>query len=284
MRKVDASAVQWEQISQHRKESPWFRRLLQGERGALDNYEFALVRVDEDYDTPRHNHNFDQVRIMLDGSFDFGGQVQEAGTIGYFPAGTYYTQSARGPSVTLLLQIGAACKQGYLDFAQVRSAAADLAKTGEFKDGIYHFEDDSGALQTLDGYEAVFKHAAGFAPRNPEPRFDGPIIINTSAVDAIPSPLGGSTRFFGTFNEYGLTLSQRTASSGQTLTLRPASGQKALFYVQSGALALEMGESLGEGTALELAVNETLTGTAKEDLALYQIDVPNFGDVQSEAA
>ncbi len=284
MRKVAATALQWEQISQHRKESPWFRRLLQGPRGELDNYEFALVRVDDTYDTPRHNHNFDQVRIMLEGRFDFGGQVQEAGTVGYFPAGTYYTQSARGPSVTLLLQIGAACRQGYLDFSQVRNAAAELARIGEFKEGMYHYEDEAGRQRSVDGYEAVFKHAAGFAPRNPEPRFEEPVIVNVDAVEPRPSRDGGATRYFGTFNEYGLTLQQRVAKAGETVTLQPRPGQKALYYVMAGRLDTEAAGDLTEGMAIELMAGERITGTVRDDLVVYQIDLPHFGEAASSAA
>ena len=284
MRKAVASAVQWEQISQHRKESPWFRRLLQGERGALDNYEFALVRVDDKYDTPSHNHNFDQVRIMLDGSFDFGGQVQDAGTVGYFPAGTYYQQSARGPSVTLLLQVGAACRQGFLDFTQVRDAAAELARKGEFKDGKYHATDEAGQQTIVDGYEAVFEHAAGFPPRNPEPRFGAPVIVNVDAVEARPGDEGGSTRFFGTFNEYGLTLRQRLAEAGESISLKPKVGQKALFYVLAGAVETTDAGVLAEGTAIELDAGEKITGTAKDALAVFQIDLPNFDETASAAA
>jgi len=283
MRMANALEMQWEQISQHRKESPWFRRLLQGPRGALDNYEFTLVRVEDKYDTPRHNHNFDQVRIMLDGSFDFGGQVQEAGTVGYFPAGTYYTQSARGASVTLLLQIGAACRQGYVDFTQVRGAASELALKGEFEDGLYRFEDENGDVQVVDGYEAVFKQAAGFAPVNPEPRFEGPVIVNTEAVEPRASADGGAIRFFGTFNEYGLTLTQRLGRTGEDMTLRPKSGQKALLYVQSGRLDSDGAGELTEGIAIELDAGETVTGQVAADLAVYQIDLPAFDEAAPAA-
>lgn len=276
MRLVRPDDVEWEQISRHRKESPWFRRLLQGKRGALDNYEFALVRVEDRYDTPRHNHNFDQVRIMLDGSFDFGGQVQTEGTIGYFPAGTYYTQSARGPSTTLLLQIGAACRQGYLDFGQVREAAETLAAEGEFKDGLYHFTDASGQARTVDGYDAVFQRGAGFEASIPKPRFEGPILINPEAVDALPSDQGGSERFLGTFNEYGLTLSQRLGVDGTILTLRPRAGQKALLYLMTGGLQVRDGQHISRGTAIELARGDSIEATADGAVTLTQIDIPAF--------
>lgn len=283
MRTADASQVQWEQISQHRKESPWFRRLLQGPRGELDNYEFALVRVDERYDTPRHNHNFDQVRIMLEGAFDFGGQVQTAGTIGYFPAGTHYTQSARGASITLLLQVGAACQQGYLDFGQVREAAAELARSGEFIDGIYHYTDEDGTQRSEDGYDAVFRHAAGFKAEIPEPRFENPVIVNTDAVPPLPSEDGGQTRFFGTFNEYGLSLSQRLGTAGEVVTLRPRKGQKALFYVVDGSLE-DADLNIEPGVAIELMPEEAVAGTVTGDLAVFQIDLPQFQLQQRDAA
>lgn len=280
MRMTDAASVQWEKISQHRKESPWFRRLLKGERGELDNYEFTLVKVDERYDAPRHNHNFDQVRILLEGDFDFGPQVQSAGMIGYFPAGTFYTQSARGRSVTLLLQIGAACRQGYLDYDQVRQAAAELAQEGEFRDGMYHCEDETGAAQVLDGYEAVFRRGAGYPADIPHPRYEAPVLMNAEAVDALPDANGGRTRFFGTFNEYGLTISQRLGEVDDAVTLKPADRQKALYFVQKGALVTEEHGRIQAGMAIELQPGEALSGRVAEALEVVQIDLPDFDRFQ----
>ena len=91
------------------------KRLLRGRAGAPDNYELSLVLMDGDYTTPRHKHNFDQVRYMVEGEFGYGrskDEVQQQGTIGYFPEGVSYEQRAVRRSVTLLLQGGGASGAG----------------------------------------------------------------------------------------------------------------------------------------------------------------------------
>ncbi|MEZ5927987.1 MAG: hypothetical protein R3C55_05850 [Parvularculaceae bacterium] len=78
------------------------KRLLRGRAGAPDNYELSLVLMDGDYTTPRHKHNFDQVRYMVEGEFGYGrskDEVQQRGTIGYFPEGVSYEQRRRARSV-----------------------------------------------------------------------------------------------------------------------------------------------------------------------------------------
>lgn len=278
MQKNSAKEIEWRQVSQHRAESPWFRRLLQGVPGEPDNYEFSLVRVDGEYHTPRHKHNFDQIRIMIDGSFDFGNAVQREGMIGYFPAGTPYTQSADSSSVTLLLQIGAACRQGYLSYDQVEEAAEKLAEKGRFDGGLYYWANDQGEEKKRDGYEAVFIEAAGVLPEYPLPRFLNPVIINPIAVEAlVDKQLHGRTRALGTFNEYGLSICVREASKGESFSLEGANGQKVLVYCLSGSGETAALGAYEEGVAIALDYSETLALTAGSDSRFVQIDLPDFG-------
>ncbi|MCG8442932.1 MAG: hypothetical protein MI723_14105 [Caulobacterales bacterium] len=284
MKLVAADTIAWREVSQHRAESPLFRRLIQGEPGALDNFEFSQVKVESAYYTPRHKHNFDQVRIMLEGEFDYGGGVQREGMIGYFPAGTPYTQQATTASVTLLLQVGAACRQGYLGYDDVEEVAARLAARGAFEDGIYVWTDEQGVARRRDGYEAVYQEARGEAPDYPRPRFLGPVIMNPAAVAALPdAERGGATRRLGVFNEYGLALSVREAAPGETLTLAPAPGQRALAYCVSGAGRTGEGAAAGAGLAIDLLRGEALSVTADASLSFLQIDLPDFAAPEPRA-
>ena len=45
-------------------------RILEGEPGP-DNFALKLVNIQGDFFSPRHRHNFDQVRLQLEGSFDY---------------------------------------------------------------------------------------------------------------------------------------------------------------------------------------------------------------------
>ena len=95
-------------VSGHRSGGIDFKRLIQGTPGAADNFELSLVRTAGDYYTPRHRHNFDQVRFCLEGVMNYApGKNLERGAVGYFPEGTFYgPQQDTAVSVTLVLQMG----------------------------------------------------------------------------------------------------------------------------------------------------------------------------------
>ena len=96
MRVVQASEARFVGPKAHREGGIQFRYLLEGEEGRRDNYALTLVDIANAFATPRHRHNFDQVRIMMDGSFGFGPSlVQHKGSVGYFSEGTHYTQIGR---------------------------------------------------------------------------------------------------------------------------------------------------------------------------------------------
>src|SRR5689334_3275343 len=68
----------------------------------------------EKYFSPRHHHNFDQIRFVVAGEVDFNAHVASAGDCVYFPEGTHYginpitetvttcTVQTQGPSWSLL--------------------------------------------------------------------------------------------------------------------------------------------------------------------------------------
>ena len=57
----------WECVSGHRGGGIEFRPLLAGAEGAKDNHHLSLWRESGRFFSPRHRHNFDQVRICLEG-------------------------------------------------------------------------------------------------------------------------------------------------------------------------------------------------------------------------
>ena len=89
-------------------------RILEGEPGP-DNFALKLVNIQGDFFSPRHRHNFDQVRLQLEGSFDYDRDgCFTPGAIGYFPEGTRYgPQTSSGNTWNLLLQFGGASGSGY---------------------------------------------------------------------------------------------------------------------------------------------------------------------------
>ena len=101
------------------------------------------ARLGTDYSGPRHRHNFDQYRFMIEGSSDYGQDGPlKAGMLGYYPEGVPY-----GPQVNkteifcAVLQFGGASGSGYLLPREVKAGMEEMKKFGEFKDGIFHRHD-----------------------------------------------------------------------------------------------------------------------------------------------
>ena len=95
MQTIHADAIEFGAVSGHRSGGIDFKRLMQGTPGSPDNFEFSIVRTAGDYFTPRHRHNFDQVRYCIEGAMNYApGKDLKAGTAGYFPEGTYYGPQA----------------------------------------------------------------------------------------------------------------------------------------------------------------------------------------------
>ena len=67
--------------------------------------EYSLSVVPDGYFTPRHRHNFDQIRYTLSGIQSTGLGDLAAGECGYFPEGSYYgPQKQAGECECLVLQ------------------------------------------------------------------------------------------------------------------------------------------------------------------------------------
>ena len=88
------------------------RRLLEGNPGTVDNFQIGIGVSQGDFYSPRHRHNFEQIRVQLDGEayFDRDGTMTP-GTVGYFPEGVFYGPQSQKPgmiSTTAVLQFGGA--------------------------------------------------------------------------------------------------------------------------------------------------------------------------------
>jgi hypothetical protein len=53
---------------EHRGGTFHSRTLAEGEPGTPGNFKFSLSRLGTDYSGPRHRHNFDQYRFMIEGN------------------------------------------------------------------------------------------------------------------------------------------------------------------------------------------------------------------------
>lgn len=204
MQTTHAADVEWGEVSGHRSGGIRFKRLLQGTPGTPDNFELSIVRTAGDYFTPRHRHNFDQVRFCLEGAMNFApGRDLKAGTVGYFPEGTFYgPQSDTSRSVVLLLQMGGSAGYGFMSYQQLAGGYKKLSDLGRFDGGVFTHHTSDGRLIRKDGYEAIWEHVNGHGVLYPPPRYEEPVIIYPDSFGWLPTrDPGFELKHMATFGE-----------------------------------------------------------------------------------
>ncbi len=170
------------------------KHLLFGEDNSPNNYDLNMGQTGGGgWRTPRHRHNFDQVRYVISGRLPYSEtDYLEEGWIGYFPESVHYGPQERAEGLrTLVLQAGGASGQGYLSVAQREATNAELEKDGEFRKGKYYFTDENGVEQEQDGSQAIFERAVGRKLEFAAPRYTDVIAMNPDAYDWLPQGAEG---------------------------------------------------------------------------------------------
>jgi hypothetical protein len=287
MQTVHAGDVSWGKVSGHRSGRIEFKRLLQGAAGAPDNFEWSIVRTGGDYFTPRHRHNFDQVRLCLEGAMNYApGKDLKAGTVGYFPEGTFYgPQSDTSDSVVLLLQMGGSAGYGFMSYQQLNDGYRKLSDLGRFDGGIFTRSTPDGRVIRKDGYEAIWEHINGHAVEYPPPRFDEPIIIYPDSFGwVVTRDLGFELKHMATFGERAVNIGEIRATRGARHSVDRHRAPELLF-VESGAIRdVTSGEVLDTHCAFR--VDPADAGReleVVEDCVLFFVQLPKF-DTRCAAA
>ncbi len=262
-----------------------FKDLLLGVEGRPDNYGLQWVTVDGAYHAPRHRHNFEQVRIMIEGSFGFGpGLVQEAGSIGYFCESTYYTQKAEERSVTLLLQIGGPSGAGFMSREQLRKGIEELSTRGQFNDGIFTWHDDQGKKHNQDSYEAVWEHVHQRKLNYAKPQFSGPILMRPERFAWVEIASGVSKKLLGRFHERGLELSQLKLEANTSFVLPTQEQAHILVCIEGhGKIGRNMRDQIAASeshyltwTSIACDKGEIVSIQTDQDSVFWQFGLPNF--------
>ncbi len=279
MQVSNADTMQWGPFAEHRVGEILQKRLITGEEGQPDNFEFSLVFVPEAYSTPRHRHIFDQIRFVRDGEFGYGDdKVQKAGEIAYFPEGVYYEQNANGKSETLLLQFGSPGGHGFLTRKNVLDSIAALSKTGEFHDGVYTFYKD-GKKFNQDAVEAMYEYALGQKITYPAPRYEKPVIMNPEAFTWVPTRQAGVySKLLGSYTERDIEIAMWKLEQG-TRKKFTAEHAGLLLFILSGHGACDEDVWASE-TAIYLKKGESATMVADTTSEIYLIRLPRFDDTQ----
>ena len=283
MRMVHVDEQAFARVSGHRDGDIQFKKLISGTAGAPDNFEFALVRQRGRYETPRHRHNYEQFRFVLEGEYAYAGRRRmRTGTIGYFPEGTPYGPQKIDDCTVLAVQFGGPSGQGVLDYESLRRGHGELAELGRFEKGAFVRHDakslPSGVKRKQDGYEAIWEHVTGRKLTYAKARYVEPVICDPAHVpwEATATP-GVAVRRCGSFAA-GASISFWRLEPEAALAVSGAGAQ--LVYVLEGQGSVGA-TAWRAGSALAVEPGEAATLTATGPSHILQLGLPH---VPAEAA
>ena len=249
-------------------------RIVEGEPGP-GNFSLRLVNIAGKYFSPRHRHNFDQIRFQLEGVFDYEADGKlTPGELGYFPEGTRYgPQTCETDTSNLLLQFGGASGAGYTTEAEAQKAAEALKAKGSFEKGVFTYAKADGGKVNQDAYEAIWEHIHGRELRYPKERYVRPVLMDPAHFAWLPidGQPGTMRKPMGVFSERATRLAFCNAEAGAKLALEAAS----LFFVLSGAGSVE-GKPYRKHTTIHLKAGEAASLVATTATELLQIGLPQF--------
>ena len=260
-----------------------YYELLSGSDGAPDNFYLQLSVLSGDFVSPRHRHNFDQVRFQLEGSFDFAADGRkDPGSIAYFPEGTRYgPQQALSPSsATLVLQFGGASGNGYMSEAQFQQGLAEMKQgPGTFANGIYTQEKPGGGKINQDAYEAVWEHVNGRDLAYPKERYSHAVFMEPANFDWLPGAPGLASKLMGVFSERGSRLHFHRMDAGSRMALEDGS----LYFVCAGAGEVA-GKHYSPRTTIHVEHGELADLRAADATEVLQIGLPRFATATAQRA
>jgi hypothetical protein len=257
------------------------RIMVEGTPGTLDNFQVSFGQMGGDFNSPRHRHNFEQIRYQLEGVLDYGrdGKLVQ-GMVGYFPEAVYYGPQSQDPSIsckTIVLQFGGASGSGYLSQAEVKAGMEELKAEGEFRDGIFRRRADVEGKRNMDGYQAIWERVNGRQMVYPKPRYPQPIFMDPANYEWVPvegSP-GVAEKLLGVFTERRSETSLLRIDAGASYTARG----KGIYVVVRGGGSVG-GKEMRTLTTVYLERGETATFEAREPTELLHFGLPDLNGVR----
>jgi mannose-6-phosphate isomerase-like protein (cupin superfamily) len=219
MKIVHGDTLEWRRGLEYRGGTFHFRNLAEGEEGSVDNFKLSVGRSSADFYSPRHRHNFEQVRFVLDGELNFGRDgTLSAGMVGYFPEGVHYgPQTQHHESLAIVLQCGGASGSGYPSRNEVKAAMDALEAEGSF----------------TDGFQAIWEHINQRPMLYPKGRYPAPIMMDPKnyAWTAVESSSGVEEKLLGVFTERKTEARFLRLDAGSSYYAKG----RGVYYVVSGA-------------------------------------------------
>ncbi len=282
MQIVQGDTIEWRRGLEYRGGMFHFRKLLEGTPGTIDNFQLSMGRSNKDFLSPRHRHNFEQIRISHQGELKFGRDgMLRPGIIGYFPEGAHYgPQTQDDDAIAFVLQFGGASRSGYLCRQEVVTGMTALEASGTFKDGIFRRNEGAEGKRNVDGYQAIWEHLRGRKLEYPKPRYPGPIMMDESHFSWVPSrkEKGVAEKLLGVFTERGTAVALLRIDAGAQSVLP----ERSVHICASGTGKVN-GQELREITVIHTSAGETATVAAAEVCTFYKMILPDLGGLEDSA-
>ena len=265
-----------------------FKTLLRGRDDSLSNYKLSFVRQSGSLDIPRHKHNFDQLRMCLEGDPQNYGKNKwiNPGEIVYFPEGTPYgPEQSESHRLSITLQFGGASGSGYLGPEKISGAIEEMKAFGTFDKGVFTRQGDlaPGQKRNQDSYEAIWEHVNKRKLVYPTPRYEEPICMKPAGFEWVPAGQPGvSKKLLGMFSERGCTLTMLKIESGAKARLAPhGAGQIGFVVSGEGDIA---GGALRKYTAFSLDAGEACDLVSAAGMELLHVGLPVISVIDRAAA
>jgi hypothetical protein len=280
VRFADASALDWQALggdprSDDDAEQSLYKDLLRGDPDSPQNYWLILCQIVGNPPTPRHRHNFEQIRYLFSGHYSvIPGRVIEPETVAYFPEAAYYgPEEARDDPTMLVLQFGGVSGNGFLSATEIQRGVEELAELGTYEEGMFRPHDGG---EEKDGFEAVWEHVRGRSIDYPTPRYDTPI---QAAIPAFEwRPLNGndgvSVKRLGVFTEADCEVRFLRLEAGASYE-EHGDGRPILLYVRDGDVRVGS-QDASEEDAVEIENGETVTVEGRTQAHVLAVSLPRL--------
>ena len=286
MKIVHADTVEWKRGLQHRGGTFHYRHLLNGAPGTPGNFQFNIGQLEGDFSSPRHRHNFDQIRYTLSGVQSTGLGDLAAGECGYFPEGAYYgPQKQEGQCECLVLQFQGASGEHLLSNEEMNATYEKLLKSGgKFENGVYKGFKPDGTPKNKDSYEAIWEEHEGRDLEFPPLRYRQPVMMLAENYRFWPDRKrpGVEIKHLGTFSEARTGIGFMRLQPGATI--QGGTQEDAELRFSLGGSFEYDGRTWGEGTYMFLP-----NGAAVKDLrssagaTFFVITLPMLADLAAAA-
>ena len=255
-----------------------FRALLTGNESRKDNFRLYLVHQVASVNIPRHKHNFDQVRMCLEGEPQNYGPDRwiQPGELVYFPEGTPYgpeVSDSRRLSITL--QFGGASGSGFIGAARLKQAMQEMMDAGTFEKGKFKRVEDGQEI-VQDAFEAAWEHVNERALLYPEQRYGDPVHLIPGGFvwSKSDSHVGFDEKRMAVFPERSFEITMLRLAGGSEGRIEPRPG------IQVGFLTEGEG-NIGSAhvtchSAFSLSPGETMTLRSAIGISLVLFRLPIF--------